>query len=84
LAFLAFVDYLVHSKRNTDRKLGLLVVPQISSQAIVRYLRRDFSTLNNLNMFVFANICDCALRKTVYNRSIESIDGSIETHLCYA
>jgi len=24
----------MHSKRNTDRKLGLLVVPQISSQAM--------------------------------------------------
>jgi len=32
---------------------------------------RDFSTLKNLNMFVSANICDCALLKTVYDRSID-------------
>jgi len=32
-------------------------------------------------MFVFANIRDCALRKTVYDRSIYR---SIETYLCYA
>jgi len=31
-------------------------------------------------MFVFANICDCALRKTVYDRSDRSIDRS--KHVC--
>jgi len=76
----------MHSKRNTHKKIRPTCGPTNFKSSHVRYLTRDFSTLNNLNMFVFANICDCALWKTVYDRSIErAIDArSIETCLCYA